>query len=125
MDEIEVEALPTELPEKITLDVTKLTRVGEAIKVKDVTVAPAVTVLTEPEAEIVKIGALVTKEAVALEAEEAAAQAAKAAETATETPAAQAGGETAAAAPPGKPEVKTPAPTEKKLTPETKKTEKK
>lgn len=84
LDEIEVEALPTDLPEKITLDVTKLAQVGDAIKVKDIPAFGGVTIMTDSEAEIVKVGHLVTKEAVALEAEEAAAQAAQ---TTSETPA--------------------------------------
>jgi large subunit ribosomal protein L25 len=82
VDEIEVEALPTDLPEKIEIDVAKLAHVGDAIKVADLKLPSGVTVLTQADTEIVKIGELVSKEAEALAAEEEAAKAAAAAETA-------------------------------------------
>ncbi len=63
LDEIEVEALPTELPEKITVDVTNLAQVDQTIKVGDLTIPSSVVVLTDKELEVVKIGPLVTKEA--------------------------------------------------------------
>lgn len=83
LDEIEVESLPANLPEKITLNAAKLMKVGDAIKVKDIPKTEGINIITSAEAEIVKIGELVTKEAVAQEAEEAAA---KAAQTTAETP---------------------------------------
>lgn len=86
LDEIEVEALPTDLPEKISVDVTKLDQVGAIVKIKDLPLGTQVKVLTDLETDIVKIGALVTKEAAALAQEEAAAAAATVAAT---TPAAE------------------------------------
>lgn len=90
-DEIEVEALPTELPEKIVIDVTKLNAVGDTIKVSDVTLPSGVVVVTKGDTEVVKIGSLVTKEAEKLAAEEAAAKAAAQAETVSAVPAAEGG----------------------------------
>lgn len=92
VDEVEVEALPTELPEKIEVDVTHLAQVGDMIKVSDLKVAGDVTILAEPEQEIVRIAELVSKEA----EEQAAAEAAEAEAAATEGGEAPAEGETAA-----------------------------
>ncbi len=74
LDEVEVEALPTDLPEKITIDVTKLGGVNEVIKVKDLQLPQGVAMMTDLEAEVVKIGELVTKEAEKLVAAETLAQ---------------------------------------------------
>lgn len=76
--EVEVEALPAELPEKIELDVTGLAEVDQELKVSDLKVPQGVTVLTESEVIVVKVGALVSKAA-----EEQAAAEEAAAETAT------------------------------------------
>lgn len=92
LDEIEVEALPTDLPEKLEVDVSKLAAVNDEVKVSDLKMPAGVTVLTEPGLTIVKVGALVTKEAEAEAAAEAAAAAAAAAESAAATaPAGEAG----------------------------------
>lgn len=79
LTDVDVEALPTELPEKIEVDVTSLNEVGQELKVSDLRFPEGVTVLTEGTVGVVKIGALVSKEA-----EEQAAQEAAAASTATE-----------------------------------------
>lgn len=70
LDGIEVETLPADLPEKITIDVTKLLQVGDTIKVMDLKLPSGVVPQAVPETEIVKIGELVTKEAEALVQEE-------------------------------------------------------
>ncbi|KKR49439.1 MAG: 50S ribosomal protein L25 [Candidatus Curtissbacteria bacterium GW2011_GWA1_40_16] len=95
LDEIEVEALPTDLPEKISVAITNLKEVGDAIKVSDLNLDKTLTVLTKIEVEVAKIGALLTKDAEKQAAEEAAAKAAAQAQTAAATAAAP-GGETAA-----------------------------
>lgn len=82
LDELEIEALPTDLPEKITIDVSRLSSVDQELKVSDVKVPTGVAVLTDPNLGVVKVGPLVSKEAEAEAAAEAAAAAAKAAETA-------------------------------------------
>lgn len=91
-DEVEVEALPADLPEKLEFDVTALAEVNAEVKVKDLVVPKGVTVLTEAELVLAKIGSLISKEA---EAEEAAAEAAAAAAATT----AEAGSEAGAATP--------------------------
>jgi large subunit ribosomal protein L25 len=74
ISEVEVEALPTDLPEKIEVNVEHLANIDEQITVADLKVPTGVAVLTEPEQVVAKIGELVTKEA----QEEAAAEAAAA-----------------------------------------------
>ncbi len=78
LDEVEVEALPTQLPEKIEVDVSGLTQVNQEFKVNQLSVPAEVTLLTEGELTVVKIGALVSREAEAEAAAEAAAAAAAA-----------------------------------------------
>lgn len=78
LDEIEVEALPMDLPEKIEVDVSTLSEVNAEVKVSDLKIPTGVTVLSDGALTVVKIGSLVSREAEA----EAAAEAAKAAETA-------------------------------------------
>ena len=91
MDEVEVEALPTDLPEHIEVDVTKLTEIGEEIKIKDLQVDRAkVTILSEDEEIVCKVEELLTEEMkkqIEEEEKQAAAAAAESAGT-TEQPAA-------------------------------------
>jgi large subunit ribosomal protein L25 len=90
IDEIEVEALPTDLPEKIFVDVSKLAEVDQEAKVKDLSIPEGVTVLTAADQSVVRVGALISKEAEAQAAAEAAAAAAAAAEAAAVAPAQEA-----------------------------------
>lgn len=92
IDEVEVEALPTDLPEKIDVDVSNLKEVDQEVKVGELKVPPGATLLTDKDQSVVRVGALISKEAEAEAAAEAAAKAAAAAE--------------AAAAPTGTPEEK-------------------
>lgn len=63
LDTIEIEALPTDIPEKIQLDIAGLTEVGSALHVSDISVNTSkVTVLTEPDALVVQISALAKEE---------------------------------------------------------------
>ncbi|OGD84968.1 hypothetical protein A2165_04570 [Candidatus Curtissbacteria bacterium RBG_13_40_7] len=87
VSEVEIEALPADIPEKIEIDISKLANVGDETKVKDLPVdRTKVEILAEPELVVVQIGELVTKEMEAVEAEieaeqaEAAAEAGEAAE---------------------------------------------
>ena len=89
--EIEVEALPTDLPEKIEVNVEALAAVDEHILVSDLKVGTGVTVLSEPSQVVFKIGELVTKE---MEAQAAADEAEAAAAAVPEAPVE--GGETPA-----------------------------
>ncbi len=88
LDEVEVEALPTDLPEHITIDVSKLAQVNDEIKVSDLKAPHGVVINTDPTLTVVKIGSLVTKEA---EEQAAAEQAAQAAAKTAEAPVAPAG----------------------------------
>lgn len=82
LNEVEVEALPAELPEKIEVDVSKLSDVDQEVKVSELKVPQGVTLLTDPTIGVVKIAALVSKEAEAQAAADAAAAATVAAESA-------------------------------------------
>lgn len=82
LDEIEVEALPTDLPEKLSMDISVLTKVDQELKVADLGIPKEVTVLSDPGLTLAKIGSLVTKEAEKEAAEAAAAAAAAATEAA-------------------------------------------
>ena len=79
--EIEVEALPTELPENVPVNVEHLANIDEQITVENLKAPEGITILSDPNLVIVKIGALISKEAEELAAQEAAeAEAASAAE---------------------------------------------
>lgn len=74
VSEIEVEALPTDLPEALEIDVTSMAAIGDTKKVSDIPHDSAkVTLLTDPELVIASIAELVSAEAEAQAAEEAAA----------------------------------------------------
>ncbi|MGD8744443.1 MAG: hypothetical protein PVJ52_02520, partial [Candidatus Woesebacteria bacterium] len=55
IDELEVEALPTDFPEKFEIDVSDLREVDDAIFVKDVEVDKKIEIKNEPEQILVKI----------------------------------------------------------------------
>ena len=74
LSDVEVEALPEELPEKIDVNVAHLANIDDQITVADLKAPAGVEVLTDASQVVSKIGELVTKEA----AEEAAAEAAAA-----------------------------------------------
>lgn len=53
--ELEVEALPTELPEQFDVDISKLVAIGDSLSIKDLTISSDVTVELEPDTLIVSI----------------------------------------------------------------------
>lgn len=110
LNEIEVEALPADLPEKIEVNIEHLANVGDQMAVSDLKVASGVAVITEPSQVVVKIAELVTKEAEKEAAAEAAAAEAAKAEAAPE------GAEAAPAAEEAKPEGEKPAESPKEET---------
>ncbi len=61
IDHVEVEALPTELPEKIEVDCTHLAAVNDQIVVANLPVPSHVTMLTDGEVIVAKIGAFVVE----------------------------------------------------------------
>ena len=72
LSEVEVEALPEQLPEHIEINVENLALVDEQITAGDIKTPQGVAMLTDPGQVIVKIGALISKEAEELAAQEAA-----------------------------------------------------
>jgi large subunit ribosomal protein L25 len=74
LDEIEVEALPTDMPEKIEIAVSSLTEVGAHILVKDIAIDQSkLHIKTDPESIVVQIEALAKEEVVVAPVVEAAA----------------------------------------------------
>lgn len=53
--EVEVEALPADLPHKITVDISSLNTFEDAILIKDLVVPAKVKVLTEPELVVAQV----------------------------------------------------------------------
>jgi large subunit ribosomal protein L25 len=62
MTEIEVEALPNDLPERIEVDLTKLAALGDAIHVRDLPIPAGVAVLTDGD-EVVVVATATREEA--------------------------------------------------------------
>ena len=86
INEVEVEALPAELPENIEVSVAHLKEIDDHILVSDLKTPTGVTILTEPEGTIFRITELVSQEAEELEAEEEAAAEAASEESAEAGP---------------------------------------
>lgn len=83
MTEVQVEALPMDLPEKIEVDITSLKQIDDAILVSQLPVPAGVTILAEPDAVVAKLDTAITAEMEKL-MEEQAAEAAAVAEATTE-----------------------------------------
>ena len=49
LTKLEVEALPNDLPERIEVDLAGLTKIGDAIHVRDLVIPASVTVLSDPD----------------------------------------------------------------------------
>lgn len=62
LDELEIEALPTDMPESIQVDVSKLDQEGDHIKASDLKLDSKLTLQTDPESIIVQIEALAKEE---------------------------------------------------------------
>lgn len=82
MMEVSVEALPTDLPENIEVDITGLKAIDDAITIAELSVPAGVEVLADPEGVVVKLDNAITEEMKKL-MEEQAAEAAAAAEATT------------------------------------------
>lgn len=83
-NEIEVEALPTDLPEKFELNIEPLANIDDQITVAMLHKPEGVEILSDPNLVIAKIGELVSKQAQEQAAEEAAAAEAAATEESAE-----------------------------------------
>ena len=57
LNSIEVECLPTDLPNRITVDLTILRAMGDAIRVKDLLVPPEVKILNDPQEMVLLVSA--------------------------------------------------------------------
>ncbi len=55
---LEVEALPRDLPREITVDISQLAEINQAIRVADLSLSSAVTILSDPDQLIVRINPL-------------------------------------------------------------------
>jgi large subunit ribosomal protein L25 len=75
LDEIEVEALPTDLPESIEVNVSVLAAVDDEILAGTIKLHPNVTMVTPSESAIVRVAALISHAAQEEAAAEEAAQA--------------------------------------------------
>jgi large subunit ribosomal protein L25 len=72
LESLEVECLPTDLPERIDVDITPLEKPGDGLRVKDITVSDKVRLLDDPETMVVVATfAKVEEEAAPAAAEEA------------------------------------------------------
>ena len=65
MDEIEVEALPADLPHSFVVDVSGLAEIDQSIYVRDISVPAGVKVLFDPETVVVTVMPPVKEEEVA------------------------------------------------------------
>lgn len=61
LESLEVEALPRDLPERITVDISGLQEIGSAIYVRDLVLPQAVEVLTSPDEIVVVVTAPVAE----------------------------------------------------------------
>jgi len=53
LDEVEVEALPQDLPDKFVVDISGLTKIGDAVFVRDLNVPSSIEILNEPDEVVV------------------------------------------------------------------------
>ncbi len=58
IEEIEVECLPQDLPERFSVDISTLANIGDSIYLKDIPIPPSVTIITDPNELIAVISAV-------------------------------------------------------------------
>jgi large subunit ribosomal protein L25 len=68
LNELEIECMPQDLPERVVIDISGLTEVGAAIHVRDVVISDRVKILGDPAETIVVASATREEKAVAEEA---------------------------------------------------------
>jgi large subunit ribosomal protein L25 len=69
-EEVEVECLPGDLPEKVVVDISGLKQIGDALHVRDIVVPPEVEILTNMDELIVLVAAPAAEEIEVVEAVE-------------------------------------------------------
>lgn len=62
LQEIEIECLPTDLPENLKIDISKLAKIGDVAKVSDIKIPDKIKILTDAEQVVFTISELVQKE---------------------------------------------------------------
>lgn len=62
MQEVEIESLPTSIPRSIVVDISTIVDIGQAIRVKDLTVPSGVKVLADAEGAVATVTAKMTEE---------------------------------------------------------------
>ena len=62
LQELEVEALPADIPHEFKVDVSKLVEIGQSIYVKDLSIPSGVKVLVNPETVVATVTAKITEE---------------------------------------------------------------
>lgn len=67
LDEIEVEALPQDLPERIVVDISSLKKIGDTIYVRDLKFTAGIEVLDDPDEMVVRVTAAADEEAAPVE----------------------------------------------------------
>src|ERR1051326_5896508 len=53
LESLEVECLPTDLPERIDVDISVLARPGDGIRVRDITVSDKLRLLDDPDTMVI------------------------------------------------------------------------
>lgn len=64
LQEVEIECLPTDLPENLKIDISKLEKIGDVAKVSDIKISDKIKILTDQAQVIFTVGELVQKEKV-------------------------------------------------------------
>jgi len=67
LNEIEVECMPQDLPERIVIDISGLAKIGDAVRVRDIVLSDKVEILGDPE-EIIAVATATKKEEIIEEA---------------------------------------------------------
>jgi len=73
LDELEVECLPQDLPERVPVDISRLANVGDGIRIRDIVLSDKVKLLDDPE-EMIIVATAARAEEVEVTAEVAAAE---------------------------------------------------
>jgi len=61
-EDVEIECLPGDLPEKLVLDISGLINIGDSLAVSDLNIPDRVTLLTDPEEMVVQVTAPMAEE---------------------------------------------------------------
>jgi len=62
LEELEVECLPQDLPERITVDITGLANIGDAIHIRDIALPETIKVISDPDEMVALITSVAEEE---------------------------------------------------------------